>query len=138
VSQTADSRRRPDGSTPGGGHAQPAQLSAAGETLRQRIATREAVVAVVGLGYVGLPLAAAMHAAGFRVLGFDTDPHKIELLDRGESYLKHLGPELVTRLCADGRFRATADETALGTADAVLLCVPTPLGRHHEPDMSFV
>ncbi len=79
-----------------------------------------------------------MHGAGFRVVGFDTDPHKIELLGRGESYLKHLGPELVARLCADGRFRATGEETELAAADAILLCVPTPLGRHHEPDMSFV
>ncbi|HXG27382.1 MAG TPA: nucleotide sugar dehydrogenase [Nevskiales bacterium] len=135
---TGDSRKKPELSSPARNRDAPGGLSAAGAALHQRIAQRQATVAVVGLGYVGLPLAAAMHAAGFRVLGFDTDPHKIELLSRGESYLKHLGPELVTRLCADGRFRATADETALGAADAILLCVPTPLGRHHEPDMSFV
>ncbi len=102
------------------------------------IADRSAVVGVLGLGYVGLPLAAAFVDAGFRVLGFDNDPRKIEALGRGESYLQHLGPDLAERLRASGRFEATGEADRLGEADAVLICVPTPLGPHNEPDLSYV
>jgi UDP-N-acetyl-D-glucosamine dehydrogenase len=106
--------------------------------LRSKIDAGTAVVGVIGLGYVGLPLAAAFGRAGFRVLGFDVDPAKIEKLNRGESYLKHLGPELVSDMKKSGRFGATADFARLGEADAVISCVPTPLGRHLEPDLSYV
>ncbi len=102
------------------------------------IEERSAVVGVLGLGYVGLPLAAAFVEAGFRVLGFDTDPSKIESLDRGKNYLHHLGDELTQRMKASGRFEATCDADRLGEPDAVLICVPTPLGRHNEPDLSYV
>ncbi|MEK6805670.1 MAG: nucleotide sugar dehydrogenase [Pseudomonadota bacterium] len=102
------------------------------------MASREATVAIIGLGYVGLPLAAAMHSAGFRVLGFDNDASKIERLRRGETYIHHLGPTLVSELQKTGRFRATSDETELAKADVVIICVPTPLGRYQEPDMRYV
>jgi UDP-N-acetyl-D-glucosamine dehydrogenase len=138
VSQPGDSRKKPSIQGPPRGEDGPAHYRRTGEALAQRITTREATVAVVGLGYVGLPLVAALHAAGFHVLGFDSDPRKVEMLARGESYLKHLGAELVTGLLSTGRFRATGEESELATADAILLCVPTPLGRHHEPDMRFV
>ena len=108
-----------------------------GQDLRDRIETTAATVGVVGLGYVGLPLLAAFHAAGFRVLGFDKDARKIDALGRGENYLKHLGPDLVSRMAGD-RFEATTDHRRLGECDAVLCCVPTPLGPHLEPDVSYV
>src|SRR5829696_4932465 len=101
--------------------------------LQSKIESASAVVGVIGLGYVGLPLAAAFHRAGFPVLGFDVDPQKIELLRRGENYLKHLGPSLVADMRKAGRFDATADFSRLAEADAILSCVPTPLGRHLEP-----
>jgi UDP-N-acetyl-D-glucosamine dehydrogenase len=107
-------------------------------SIEQRIADRTAVVGVIGLGYVGLPLAHTFHAAGFPVVGFDTDPRKIEMLDAGESYLEHLSGDLSRDLGASERFQATTDTTRLAELDAILICVPTPLGRHLEPDLSYV
>jgi UDP-N-acetyl-D-glucosamine dehydrogenase len=107
-------------------------------SLIQKFESRTATIAIVGMGYVGLPLARAMHAAGFRVIGFDIDPQKVKWLTEGRSYLRHLGEELVPTLAKSPRFRATGDAAALGDADAIVLCVPTPLGRHHEPDLSYV
>lgn len=99
---------------------------------------RAPTVAVVGLGYVGLPLVAAMHAAGLRIIGYDVDGAKIEKLARGENYIEHLGPDFARDLGGSGRFRPTSDEADIAGADAVVLCVPTPLGPHDEPDLSFV
>jgi len=106
--------------------------------LIQHIESRRAVVGVLGLGYVGLPLASAFVEAGFRVLGFDTDPAKIERLARGEQYLQHLGASMTARMRDSGRFEASADLGRLGEADAILICVPTPLGESKEPDLSFI
>ncbi len=109
--------------------------------LRQRIDSCTATVGIAGLGYVGLPLLAAFHAAGFKVIGFDKNARQVERLNRGENYLKHLGETLVSDMQrgegAD-RFDATTDFGRLGECDAVLSCVPTPLGRHLEPDLSYV
>lgn len=107
-------------------------------SLLARIRRRSARVAVIGLGYVGLPLARVFVDAGFRVIGLDTDPAKIESLSRGRCYLKHLGRNFVRQMNATGRFAATGDPRALRAADAVLICVPTPLGPHMEPDLSYV
>ncbi len=107
-------------------------------SIERKIADRSAVVGIIGLGYVGLPLANAFWRSGFGVLGFDVDPKKIEMLTRGESYLKHLGPCVVDDMAASDRFAATADFSRLREADAILVCVPTPLGKHLEPDLSFV
>src|SRR3954465_13941959 len=80
----------------------------------------------------------AFNAAGFRVIGFDVDQGKIDALHRGENYLKHLGADYVKQMVASGRFDATADFSRLGEPDAVISCVPTPLGPHLEPDLSYV
>jgi UDP-N-acetyl-D-glucosamine dehydrogenase len=108
------------------------------DQLLARIEGREAVVGIIGQGYVGLPLALAFVGAGYRVTGFDLDPAKVAALNQGESYIKHVGPERVAEAVATGRFSATADFSLLSGCDAVLICVPTPLGRHREPDMSYV
>lgn len=93
---------------------------------------------IIGLGYVGLPLAHAFWRAGFSVIGFDVDNKKIESLDKGKNYLKHLGHEMIAEMNATNRFTATSDFSRLGEPDAILVCVPTPLGKHLEPDLSFV
>ncbi len=107
-------------------------------TIEQKITTREAKVGVIGLGYVGLPLSGVFAHAGFHVLGFDVDPAKISDLAEGRDYLQHLGPGYAKTLKETGRFEATADFTRLAEADAILICVPTPLDRHLEPDLSYV
>ena len=107
-------------------------------TLQSKIQDGSAVVGVIGLGYVGLPLLAAFHAAGFPVLGFDIDPAKIRMLHEGENYLKHLGTTMVADMKKAGRFDATTDMGRLGEADVVVVCVPTPVGKHLEPDVSYI
>ena len=106
--------------------------------LLTKINDRSARVGIIGLGYVGLPLLAAFHRGGFSVIGFDVDPAKIEALHRGENYLKHLGKTLISEMKSAGRFDATADFARLSEADAIIVCVPTPLGAHREPDLSFI
>src|SRR5215510_13961462 len=103
--------------------------------LMGKIQNASAVVGVIGLGYVGLPLLHAFHKAGFPVLGFDVDPAKIEALRRGENYLKHLGPGMVKEMVSAGRFEVTNNFAKLAEADAIISCVPTPLGTHLEPDL---
>ncbi len=106
--------------------------------LLLRIADRSARVGVIGLGYVGLPLALLFEQAGFQVTGFDVDPAKPEALARGESYIRHIGGDRVASAFARGRMRATTDFAQLGQCDAVIVCVPTPLGLHREPDLSYI
>jgi UDP-N-acetyl-D-glucosamine dehydrogenase len=106
--------------------------------LEEKIRTRTATVGVVGLGYVGLPLLRAFFQAGFSVVGYDVDQQKIDMLHRGESYLKHLGEDFAQELSKSPKFVASADPSTLAKADAIILCVPTPLGRHGEPDMSYI
>jgi UDP-N-acetyl-D-glucosamine dehydrogenase len=107
-------------------------------SLHQKIADASAVVGVIGLGYVGLPLMAAFARAGFPVIGFDVDPRKIDALHRGENYLQHLGKSLVSDMKQASKFDATTDMARLGACDAVISCVPTPLGHHREPDLSYI
>src|SRR5687767_7252208 len=106
--------------------------------LRSKIEGNSAVVGVIGLGYVGLPLLRAFWAAGFPVLGFDVDPRKIQSLKKGENYLKHLGASFIREMSGSKKFDATTDLNRLGEADVVISCVPTPLGKHLEPDLTFV
>jgi UDP-N-acetyl-D-glucosamine dehydrogenase len=106
--------------------------------LFQKIEDRTAVVGVIGQGYVGLPLALVFSEAGFRVTGFDVDPRKVEAISRGESFIKHIGPERVAAAVASGRYQATTDFEGLRACDAILICVPTPLDGHGSPDLSYV
>ena len=108
------------------------------DKLLERITDRTARVGVIGLGYVGLPLALLFEEAGFPVVGFDVDPAKPEALHRGESYIRHIGAEKVSAAFARGRVVATIDFDRLGECDAVVICVPTPLGKHREPDLSYI
>src|SRR5512142_2148216 len=104
----------------------------------ERIGARSAVVGVIGQGYVGLPLALVFCEAGFHVTGFDLDPRKVEAISRGESYIKHIGPERVAAAVGSGRYRASTDFSGLRACDAIMICVPTPLGPHREPDNSYI
>ncbi|MDE2180078.1 MAG: nucleotide sugar dehydrogenase [candidate division NC10 bacterium] len=106
--------------------------------LKERIARRDYTVGIIGLGYVGLPAVLRFWEVGFRVLGFDIDPHKVKRLSAGESYIQHLPADRVASLSRSDRFEATTDFTRLGEADALLVCVPTPLTRHRDPDLQYV
>src|SRR3954462_15010080 len=99
-------------------------------SLSAKIDSTTAVIGVIGLGYVGLPLLAAFHRAGFPTIGFDVDPKKIDDLRHGRTHLKHLGADLTANLLEGAKSEATADFSRLREADAILICVPTPLGRH--------
>jgi UDP-N-acetyl-D-glucosamine dehydrogenase len=108
------------------------------ERLRSRIEERTARVAVVGLGYVGLPLAEAFAAAGFPVIGFDTDPEKIKKLKTGQSYIHHIPRERIVELLRSGDFEPTSEASCFRSADAIVICVPTPLTEAREPDLSYI
>ncbi len=104
----------------------------------EKVEAKKALVGVIGLGYVGLPLAEVFVQGGTRVLGFDVDPGKVEKLNAGESYIGHISSEGVKQMVESGMFSATADMNRLGEPDALLICVPTPLTKMREPDLSFV
>ncbi|MCI0682535.1 MAG: nucleotide sugar dehydrogenase [Gemmataceae bacterium] len=103
-----------------------------------RIHARTATVAIVGLGYVGLPLAETFASAGYDVVGFDIDSVKVEKLSAGQSYIKHIASTRVADLVSSGKFRATTDPRCFAAADAIILCVPTPLTAEREPDLSYI
>ncbi|HEY6578826.1 MAG TPA: nucleotide sugar dehydrogenase [Rhizomicrobium sp.] len=108
------------------------------DLLKHRIESRQAVVGVVGMGYVGQPLAIAAHRKGFRVIGFDTDIAKVSALNGGSSGIRTIPDENIVAMRRSGRFHATGDAADLSLPDVVLICVPTPLTRYREPDLSFV
>jgi len=116
----------------------PAQSAIGDMGLLEQIKTREARIGVIGLGYVGLPLSLAACKAGFRVLGFDINRDRVERLNAGKSPLQHIGEGKIVTMLREDRFKATSDFRQLSEADAVLICVPTPLGAHREPDLSFI
>ena len=111
-------------------------------TLREKIDKKEALIGVIGLGYVGLPLVLRFWHVGFSVLGFDTDRAKVDHLNRGESYIKHIPSGQVAEMVASKgerpRFAATHDMARLSEPDALLICVPTPLTPSREPDLKYV
>ena len=102
------------------------------------ISDRTATIAIIGMGYVGFPLAMAVHGRGFRVVGFDTDEAKIREIASGRSSLQGIGDAAVADLSGSVRFTASADPSCLGDADAVLICVPTPLDSGNAPDLRHV
>lgn len=106
--------------------------------LEKKIEQKTAVVGIMGLGYVGLPLAIAFERAGFRTVGFDLDEKKAKLLNEGVSYIKHIAMEQTKGLIQNGRFRATTDFSQLREVDCIVICVPTPLNKQREPDLSYV
>lgn len=108
------------------------------DTLLESITQNNITAGIIGLGYVGLPLAHALHQGGQRVIGFDVDQRKISALQEGKPYLQHLGEQMVKTLAQSDRFEPTNDFQRLGEADVVLICLPTPLGSHREPDLSYV
>lgn len=107
------------------------------ETLINRFETRRAVVGIVGLGYVGLPLMLRFQAVGFQVLGIDVDARKIEKLNEGKSYIAHIPAARIAEARQAG-FEATSDFRRVAEADALIICVPTPLNKNREPDLSYV
>ncbi|MDR2756473.1 MAG: nucleotide sugar dehydrogenase [Planctomycetaceae bacterium] len=106
--------------------------------LEKRIADKTALVGVIGLGYVGLPLIRAFIKAGFRTLGFDVDPKKVEKLKAGESYIAHIPSEWIKKYIDDGSFEPTTNMNRLAEADTLLICVPTPLSESRDPDLYYV
>lgn len=106
--------------------------------LLDRIASRDFTIGVMGMGYVGLPLALTALNAGFRVIGFDIDATRVKLLNRGDSGIKHIPSEPLEAALTSGRFRASSDFGELDQPDAILIAVPTPLSKQREPDLTFV
>jgi UDP-N-acetyl-D-glucosamine dehydrogenase len=105
---------------------------------QKRIREKQIKVGVLGLGYVGLPLAGEFASAGLKVIGFDIDDEKVKTLNSGRSIIKHVPHSKVKRIVEDGRFEATSNMSRLKTVDAILVCVPTPLTINREPDMQFI
>jgi len=105
--------------------------------LTRKMETREARIGIVGMGYVGLPLALLFSGERFRVTGFDIAPDKVRTLNAGGSYIVRILPAMI-REAQQAGFRATADYSEIAQMDAVIICVPTPLNEHHEPDLSYV
>ena len=95
-------------------------------------------ISVIGLGYVGLPLSLQFSRSGVSVLGFDLDPQKVEMINSGKTYLNHFSSETIAEQVDSGRLVATTDPARLSEVEAVVICVPTPLDDHREPDLSFV
>jgi len=106
--------------------------------LLQRIKKHQAVVGVIGMGYVGLPLLLEFVKENFPTIGFDIDPQKVKELNAGRSYIKHIPAEKIKKALAKRKFEATADFSRLREVDCILVCVPTPLGKHREPDISYI
>lgn len=107
------------------------------DSTRSKIKQRQARVGIIGLGYVGLPLALLFSEQKFRVTGFDIDQRKVDTLAKGESYIYRIGAQEIQTAKAQG-FSATSDYALLEEMDAIIICVPTPLDQYHEPDLSFI
>jgi len=106
--------------------------------LEEKIKRREAIVGIIGLGYVGLPLAKGFAGKGFRVIGIDLDQKKVQAINQGKSYIKDISEEELAPLVREGKLQATTDYSRAGESDAIFICVPTPFDRWRTPDLSFV
>ncbi len=105
----------------------------------EKIKEHRSIIGIIGLGYVGLPLANEFLRKGFKVVGFDVDPDKVKRINRGESYIKHLDDSFIKESVISKQiFKATADFAQLKDVDVIIICVPTPLGKHKEPNLSYV
>jgi UDP-N-acetyl-D-glucosamine dehydrogenase len=105
--------------------------------LLDKLNKKQAVIGIVGLGYVGLPLTIRYCEVGYKVIGFDIDPGKVDILNQGKSYIEHI-PNSAIQKAVDQGFESTVDFARISEADALILCVPTPLNQYREPDLSFV
>ncbi|MDZ4670435.1 MAG: nucleotide sugar dehydrogenase [Phototrophicales bacterium] len=108
------------------------------QTLLNKFRTKQAQVAIIGLGYVGLPMAVEFALSGLRVVGIDLDTHKVDHLNRGESYIADVLSDTLRQLVQDGRLWASVDYSTIQNCDAVIICVPTPLSETKDPDLSYV
>ena len=108
------------------------------EQFIEAVETRTLRVGVIGLGYVGLPLVLLFEEQGFPVLGFDIDPEKTRALNDGKTYIRHIGEERIRKAFSSDKVEATTDFDRLGECDALIICVPTPLGPHREPDLKYI
>jgi len=106
--------------------------------LISKIEKKEVKVGIIGLGYVGLPLALEFTEKNIKVLGFDLDTNKIDMLQKGNTYIKHISSERISNSINKNLFSATSDFSRLSEVDAIIICVPTPLNEHREPDMSYI
>jgi UDP-N-acetyl-D-glucosamine dehydrogenase len=107
-------------------------------SLIKKLSTRKALIGIIGLGYVGLPLALRYLEVGYPVLGLDIDPGKVNKLMAGRSYIRHIPSDALAKAVNSKTFSATTDFSAASRADSLILCVPMPLERHREPDLSYV
>lgn len=107
-------------------------------SIVDRFRAHRATVGIMGLGYVGLPLACTIARKGFSVLGFDIDATKVDQINAGTSYIGHISSDEIAEMRKTGRFEASGDFSRLGEVDAIILCVPTPLTKHREPDLTYV
>lgn len=108
------------------------------QSLLEKISSKTSIIGIIGLGYVGLPLMLRFVESGYKVIGFDIDPNKITKLAAGQSYIRHIPTEPIKSAVNDGFFDGTTDFSRAGEADALIICVPTPLNKFREPDLSFV
>ena len=108
------------------------------EILIDKLKERKATIGIIGLGYVGLPLVIRFADENFKVLGFDIDSRKVDKLNSGQSYIKHIPSEKVENCISSSKFQATSDFSRLSEIDCIIICVPTPLGPKKEPDISFI
>ena len=108
------------------------------ELLLKKIENREIRVGVVGLGYVGLPLAVEKAKAGFETMGFDVQEKKVAMVNAGENYIGDVVDSDLKKLVGEGKLRATSDFSFIGDVDFIAICVPTPLDKHQQPDISYV
>jgi UDP-N-acetyl-D-glucosamine dehydrogenase len=106
--------------------------------LLEKISQKQALIGIIGLGYVGLPLLLRFGEVGFKILGFDSDAQKVDSLNRGKSYIKHISSDGIANLCQTSQLEATTDMQRLSEPDVLLICVPTPLDANREPDLKYV
>ena len=104
----------------------------------EKIKSKQAVIGIIGLGYVGLPLAQAFCQKRIKVVGFDIDQEKIDFIEQDISYIKHIGDEAISAMRSGGMFDVTSNFSKIAEVDVIIICVPTPLSKHREPDLGTV